>query len=567
MQAPKILASRSPTLSFSTFCYELFAEEKEASSSPIASKEIKDSADEIESEKYLSTITASEWKKHDLYKILGIGSKRMTANDNDLKLAYRSKVVLHHPDKKDSREDNIFKCIQKAYDILTDPARRRQFDSVDPTVNDTVPNCKSVESFDEFAKIFKPIFESQQRFSKQLPVPDFGVEDSSRDVVEDFYSFWLHFESWRSFEWNDEEEPSSVDNRDDKRWFDKKNKAARLKRKNEDNARIIKLVELAYKLDPRVKSFKEQDKAEKEAKKQASASKRSAPSQASAKAEEERKAKEQLMALAKQKAIEDRNQKEKSKQELKDLKKEIKDFVIQKNYFISDPSNVRLVDIQLAKLEQKFSSLSLGELRGLKEDLQARGGEALNAAKKVPSPAPKTEAVKAVAVVSQQKEWSPVEMQFLIEAVKSIPGGSQSRWEKIAAFVAQKSKLPERSIDEIVKQASSLKQAPKADGKINEILHATQNHQPKSVDARIHANAPTEAMNVLPDILIGAGQEPTAAVWTPAEHKLLEQGLRDFPATDAERWEKIAALVPGKTKKDCKKRFIEISEMLKSKAK
>lgn len=42
--------------------------------------------------------------------------------------------------------------------------------------------------------------------------------------------------------------------------MDKKNKAARAKRKKEDNARLIKLVEQAYKIDPRIVKFKEEDK-------------------------------------------------------------------------------------------------------------------------------------------------------------------------------------------------------------------------------------------------------------------------------------------------------------------
>ena len=63
----------------------------------------------------------------------------------------RKKVLKHHPDKKASstssetsnslylagvnqntNDDAFFKCIQKAHEVLTNPERRRQFDSVDP---------------------------------------------------------------------------------------------------------------------------------------------------------------------------------------------------------------------------------------------------------------------------------------------------------------------------------------------------------------------------------------------------------------------------------------------------
>ena len=45
------------------------------------------------------------------------------------------------------------------------------------------------------------------------------------------------------------------------------------------------------------------------------------------------------------------------------------------------------------------------------------------------------------------------------------------------------------------------------------------------------------------------------APWTPDEQKLLEQGLKTFPASVEDRWEKIAAALPNRSKKDCMKRY------------
>jgi hypothetical protein len=47
-----------------------------------------------------------------------------------------------------------------------------------------------------------------------------------------------------------------ADNREHKRYLEKQNKAARKKRKTEDNARIIRLVDTAVQCDPRLKLFK-----------------------------------------------------------------------------------------------------------------------------------------------------------------------------------------------------------------------------------------------------------------------------------------------------------------------
>lgn len=530
-----------------TLCLSVPGQCSSAKSPSSPGTPIENSLTDVESEAYLHEIQAGEWKRHDHYKILGLGHLRTTATDDDIKQAYRKKILLHHPDKKDNREDNIFKCIQKAFDILSDPVMRKQFDSVDPTVIDTVPSVRAVDTFDEFKQIFAPIFESQVRFSKKKPFPTIGVAETDRADVENFYRFWSNFESWRSFEWHDEDQPSSADSREDKRWFDKKNKAARQKHKNEDNARIIRLVELAMKLDPRIKLFKEQDKAQKEAKKQASKNPRSPTPVAQAKPTDEKKQREQALMAARQRILDEKVQKDKARTASNDLKATIENILIENNYFLPAGCNSEQIEEQIAKLETKFASFSLEQLQQFREDLIRNGATALEDAK--------------VQVPVVPTEWSSSEMQSLIEAVKQFPGGVINRWEKVATFVANKSKLPERSLDDVIQQATALKQTPKATGSVDALLHETQVHKPKAVDSRIHQNAPTEAANVMPTI---EGEEIGSSQWSAAEFALLESGLATYPSTDPERWDKIAASVKSKSKKECKKKFIEIAEKLKS---
>lgn len=62
-------------------------------------------------------------------------------------------------------------------------------------------------------------------------------------------------------------------------------------------------------------------------------------------------------------------------------------------------------------------------------------------------------------------------------------------------------------------------------------------------------------MTRLPCHISGAGGESNAAPWTTEEQKLLEQALKTYPVSTPERWEKIAAAVPGRNKKDCMKRY------------
>jgi DnaJ family protein C protein 2 len=77
-------------------------------------------------------------------------------------------VLKHHPDKKASNttpvsnslyltgvnqntnDDAFFKCIQKAHEVLTNPEKRRQFDSVDTVFMELE---EDIPTATEFAKV------------------------------------------------------------------------------------------------------------------------------------------------------------------------------------------------------------------------------------------------------------------------------------------------------------------------------------------------------------------------------------------------------------------------------
>jgi len=58
------------------------------------------------------------------YDVLKISK---TATDNEIKQAYRNLAKLHHPDKGGDKE--MFQKIQEAYDILSDPKKRHEYDN------------------------------------------------------------------------------------------------------------------------------------------------------------------------------------------------------------------------------------------------------------------------------------------------------------------------------------------------------------------------------------------------------------------------------------------------------
>ncbi|KAI9513502.1 DnaJ-domain-containing protein [Russula earlei] len=274
--------------------------------------------DEEETEDVLS-LDPKEWKKQDHYAVLGLSHLRYRATPEQIKIAHRKKVLKHHPDKKagavgNSNDDAFFKCIQKANDVLTHPEKRRQFDSVDPyydLLEADVPTTQQVTKAKNpnsaFFKLFAPVFEREARFSRKKPVPLLGEYSDSKEVVETFYDFWYNFDSWRSFEYLDKEVNEGSDNRDDKRYTEKKNKTERARRKKEDTARLRAIVDVALSADPRIKRIKQEEKETREAKRKNKSGPGGGPSKAQTeeekrRIEEEDKAKEEAEKVAKAEA-------------------------------------------------------------------------------------------------------------------------------------------------------------------------------------------------------------------------------------------------------------------------
>ncbi|KAF9325925.1 hypothetical protein BG006_010613 [Podila minutissima] len=289
-----------------------------------------------------------DWKDQDQYAVLGLSKLRYRATEDQIRRAHRKKVLRHHPDKKAAsgglHDDGFFKCIQKAFETLMDPVKRRQWDSVDPAVSDDVPNPKSKS---DFYKLYTPVFARESRFSNTQPVPQLGNAQSSQEEVEGFYDFWYKFDSWRTFEWMDKEDGEGHDSRDDKRYFEKKNKAERAKLKKEDNTRVREIVDQALSLDPRIKIFKEQANKQRNAKRleKEAAEKRAIEEAAAAKIAEEAAAK--AAEEAEKTAREDgKKNKELLKRAVRKEKKNLKALIKDNNYFLPAGETAGPVEVE-----------------------------------------------------------------------------------------------------------------------------------------------------------------------------------------------------------------------------
>lgn len=326
--------------------------------------------DEEESKDLLNR-DPKDWKTQDHYAVLGLSSLRYKASFDQIKAAHRRKVLKHHPDKKAgasglTNDDTFYKCITRAYDILSHPEKRRQFDSVDEGIDDeAVPSGKESEA--KFFQLWTPVFEREARFCL-AKAPSLGNMDSSKADVDAFYDFWYNFDSWRSFEYLDKEINEGSDSRDDKRYTEKKNRNERARRKKEDNARLRSLVDKALSVDPRIKKFKAEEKAAREAKRmkkpgQAGPTNGLTPALLQQKEEEERKRKEEEAKQAeadKTARADAKKAREAAKKNLKKHKKVLRDLIMANNYFQpsgSSPS-ASVIEARLNGLDAICAALS-----------------------------------------------------------------------------------------------------------------------------------------------------------------------------------------------------------------
>eukprot|EP00240_Pyramimonas_obovata_P005160 CAMPEP_0118935512 /NCGR_PEP_ID=MMETSP1169-20130426/15681_1 /TAXON_ID=36882 /ORGANISM="Pyramimonas obovata, Strain CCMP722" /LENGTH=415 /DNA_ID=CAMNT_0006878559 /DNA_START=102 /DNA_END=1345 /DNA_ORIENTATION=+ len=262
----------------------------------------------------------------DKYALLGLSNERYLATEANIKDGYREACLLFHPDKcsagvedeeEKTRIEERFKSVQEAYDTLSDPAKRRCYDSTDD-FNDFLPI--SAENDAAFFKSFGSAFKRQSRWSERTPVPQLGDPDTPIEEVEKFYDFWIRFKSWREFPDEEEHDVESAECREHKRWMDRENKAMREKNKKKETKKFTAFVETAYRIDPRIIAMKQREKEEKEAKKAAKHAAKNAEREAK-EAAERAEAEAKAAAEAAEKSVKE-DEKKKKEREKKLVRKE-----------------------------------------------------------------------------------------------------------------------------------------------------------------------------------------------------------------------------------------------------
>lgn len=396
---------------------------------------------------FLRSLDPKETKDQDHYRVLGISKLRTEATDDQIKKAHRFKVLKHHPDKRRAageetkEDDDYFSCITKAFEVLGNPVKRKAFDSVDPTFNDDIPDVLKKDSRD-FYSVFGPVFESNSRWSNKTPVPQLGADDSCRQDVDRFYSFWYDFDSWREFSYLDEEDKEKAGDKWERREIDKINKAQRKEKKADETKRIRKLVDNAYNSDPRIIRFREEEKNEKLAKKKAKADQAKARKDEEERIrkeqeEKERKEREALEEIERVKKEKEKKEKEESKKLIKGERKKLRNIAKEQNYFSSDETEKVT---NMAEVEKICEVYTYDQIKALVADLESNPAgakktffDAINEFNEKLEEE-RMEAAQMTNKMSEggkskfNSEWNTEELQLLIKSVNLFPAGTVNRY-------------------------------------------------------------------------------------------------------------------------------------------
>lgn len=544
----------------------------------------------------------------DLYALLEVTEN---ASAEQIKKQYRKLVLQHHPDKYKnegdtsaaagdvaddpskkgvSEKDMVFIKIQEAYEVMSDPAKRRQYDS-SLDFDDNMPD--EVDGNLGFYGTFGPAFQRNARWSCRHPVPELGTETTDIAKVHKFYDFWFNFESWRDFSMHDEFNLEEAEFREERRWMERQNQKVRKKYQDGERRRILRLAETAERWDPRIRAEREEREAKKREEKERRARLKQEEDAAKRREEEERRQREECeRADQEEKERLEREQRKEVKQAAKSLRQRAKKSV-QSRCKLSEPEMEELQELCLSldteplealckRLEALPSSRQQAEAivrEELKQWRARQSGEQEEQAKQ------REEArLREKQKTSEPKDavttaWAAEEMGLLAKGLQKFPGGLGGRWALIAQFLTQTGfPRTEKEVIEKTKEMSDGQSLRSMGAQVAADLTSLKTPKAKAsaavpaaappVAAGEATKAPGAAASGAKSSAVGAEAGGKAAVaeseWSAEQQRALEAALQKHPASvdKNERWRLIAEDVPGKTKAQCVDRFKFLRDQL-----
>lgn len=493
------------------------------------------------------------------YELLGLDKLGIGVDADVLKRAYHKALLTYHPDKnaadQEAEEDEVFLAVQEAHAMLSDPTRRRAYDSTNE-FDDSIPSGREADvqgsAFDFYAT-YAPVFRSNARFSTNPRVPDLGDDDSSNEEVQKFYEFWARFESWRDYSLDEpEHDVEQAECREERRWMEKENMKISKKKKVDEYSRITTLVDRARTNDPRLKRAREaEQRAKLEAKEARLAQARQREDEERQKreeevkvAEEQRKRNEEEKQVAKDALVKEKKAARKAKNLLrkvhadKDTAKELSEDDIE---FLCD--NLETADA----INAAAALFEGGDLAAVHDLVITTRERLLNDKAKDDRDAEAARANQMEAMRATMHQWTEDERSCLAKAAGKFPAGAQQRWNTIANYI---------------NTTLSLKQPLTGE----ECIKEYKDVQGALGRAGLSGAGPTRSAGVSTTAVSRpAVAAPADDIWSDAQQKQLEAALAANPASmeTNERWKAIAAAVEGKTKKECVARFKLLREKLR----
>lgn len=231
------------------------------------------------------------------YELLGV---EQSADDADIRRAYKKKALELHPDRNFNDEENAtrkFAEVQTAYEILSDPQERAWYDSHrdailrgDDAHADAAGDGFAERHYNVRLTTTEEIMSLIGRFNSRVPFDDspsgfFGIldvtfgqlateetaacdwegqepveyppfgaaDDGHDDTARPFYAAWSSFATKKSFAWKDKWRLSDAPDRRVRRLMEKENKKLRDDAIRDFNDAVRSLVVFVKKRDPRYK--------------------------------------------------------------------------------------------------------------------------------------------------------------------------------------------------------------------------------------------------------------------------------------------------------------------------
>ncbi|MCX7759038.1 MAG: molecular chaperone DnaJ [bacterium] len=118
----------------------------------------------------------------DYYEVLGVSRN---ASEEEIKTAYRKLAKTYHPDVAENKEEaeKKFKEINEAFQVLSDPEKRRIYDRYGKIENTYQGNVQTSDIFDIFSELFDDFIFKSTTYNRVNPIDELYRPQKGKDIT------------------------------------------------------------------------------------------------------------------------------------------------------------------------------------------------------------------------------------------------------------------------------------------------------------------------------------------------------------------------------------------------